>query len=245
MVEIYLDVAESGRVMAHLLEPPGLGVRFPSREAMEANLERLIQEHLAWLASHGEPVPHQTGFRVVEEVEVAGNFESGDDVGFYSPDAQPTTEEEVERYLRIGTWAYRELIQLVEPLAEELLERKRDPNTRSIREILRHVARADLWYMTRIIEDPKEKGLPEVISRANRWVDARPGAAAECVQVTWEAFQEFARALPPRWHGRVVTPTWYAYLPERWSFRKVLRRAIEHCREHTRNICTLLADRPS
>jgi len=63
----------------------------------------------------------------------------------------------------------------------------------------------------------------------------------DCLEVTWEAFQKFARDLPPEWRGRVMVPGWYATIPEKWSARKVLRRAIEHCREHTRNIQRILA----
>src|SRR3989304_6065744 len=54
---IHLDVAASGRVMAHLLEPPGLGVRFPSREDMARALPGPLDAHLAWLRGHGAAVP--------------------------------------------------------------------------------------------------------------------------------------------------------------------------------------------
>src|SRR3989337_449862 len=53
---IYLDFAASGRVMAHLLEPPGLGVRFPSREDMARHLPGHLDTHLAWLRAHAEAV---------------------------------------------------------------------------------------------------------------------------------------------------------------------------------------------
>ena len=241
MIEVYLDVAKSGRVMAHVLEPPGLGVRFSCRRALESGLRSLISDHLAWLSTHGEPVPEEARYRVVEEVRVSGNFESGDDVGFYTPDARPPSKEEIERYLRIGNWAHQDLLELVKPLSEKLLNRKPNEQTRCIRDILVHLARAELWYMTRIIDDPEEGGLPPIISRTDAWVDKHSSRPVDCLRVTWGAFQEFARNLPPEWRGRVITPGWYAAIPEKWSARKVLRRAIEHCREHTRNIQRLLS----
>ncbi len=243
MIEVYLDVARSGRVMAHVLEPPGLGVRFESRAALEAELGRCIEEHLAWLSRHGESVPPPAPFRVVEEVWVSGNFESGDDVGFYTPDAVPITPEEIERYLRIGAWAHQDLKELIAPLPAEVLDWKRDARTRSIRDIALHVARAELWYMTRIVDAPEKEGLPPLISRADAWVDAHPEMVGECLDVVWEAFQDFARTLPPEWRSRVVIPGWYASIPERWTARKMLRRCIEHCREHTHNIRCILAAR--
>lgn len=74
-------------------------------------------------------------------------------------------------------------------------------------------------------------------------MDAHPEMAAKCLDVVWEAFQEFARTLPPEWLGRVVIPDWYASIPERWTARKMLRRCIEHVREHTHNIRGILAAR--
>ncbi len=240
MTDVYLDISKSGRVMAHVLEPPGLGIRFPSRDAMESGFTPVLADHLAWLSAHGEPVPPDASYRIAEEVEVAGDFESGDDAGFYGPDTLPVTRNEIERYLRIGSWAHRELLELVDPLPEELLERRESPSVRSIREILLHVAQAELWYMTRILDDPTDSGLPAVISQAHGWVKGHSARPLDCLRVSWEAFQEFARSLPPGWEGRVTVPGWYASIPEKWSARKMLRRAIEHCREHTRNIRRLL-----
>jgi len=243
MLDIYLDVARSGRVMAHLLEPPGLGIRFPSRAAMEAELSAYLEEHLDWLRVHGEHVPSRSvGYQVREAAEIEGDFESGDDVGFYSPDIAPLTPDELERYLRIAGWAHEELLDLVRALDDEALDWSPGEGARSIRQIVRHVARAELWYMTRVIDDPAEHGMREVISLADKRVDARPEAVVEALQTTWEAFQHFARELPDDWNGRVTVPSWYASIPERWTARKMLRRCTEHCREHTRNVERLIRE---
>ncbi len=237
-----MEVAKSGRVMAHLLEPPGLGIRFPSRGALEAELPAHIESHLGWLRSHGEHVPSRSpSYQVREEVKIEGDFESGDDVGFYIPDLVPVSPDEVQRYLRIAGWAHADLLELVRPLSNDVLDWKPSKGTRTIRQIVLHVARAELWYMTRVIDDPSESGMPEVIAQADAKVDALPVAVVEALETTWEAFQRFARELPVEWRGRVTTPTWYASIPERWTARKMLRRCIEHCREHTRNVECLLA----
>lgn len=240
-LDIYLDVAASGRVMAHLLEPPGLGVRFPSREEMARRLPAELDAHLAWLRSHGEPVAAAPiNFTVVEEAAIAGDFESGDDVGLYASDAVPVTPKDVEWYLRIGGYAHTDLLTLVDGLDDDALDWVRDPQTRSIRQVVRHVVGAELWYMTRIIDEQSPGTLAEIIRAADARIDATEDVVQR-LQIVWEAFPRFARGLTPAQLAQMTMPTWHARIAERWTARKMLRRCIEHCREHTRNIERMLA----
>ncbi len=236
--ELYLDIGASSRVMVHLLEPPGLGMRFESRAAMARDLSLAIREHLSWLRAHGEPVLPNAGesYRIVEEIPIAGNFESGDDVGFYAPDTVPVTSEDVDRYLRLAGYAHDDLTRLVSDLSDAELDWVRDDRTRPIRRIIRHVVAAELWYMTRIVDDPDLHAMPEEIANANRRIDATEDMV-ERLGIVWPVFQSWARGLPPELRRRITLPTWFTERrEERWSARKMLRRCIEHCREHTRNI---------
>ena len=240
-LSIYLDVAASGRMMAHLLEPPGLGVRFPSREAMARDLPSLLDAHLAWLRAHGEAVPAgPPEYVVAEEIVIAGDFESGDDVGFYPPDTVPPTPGEVERYLRIAGHAHTDLLALVERLDGAALDWVRDERTRPIRRVLHHIVGAELWYVTRII-DPSATELPPLIREADVRIDATEDVVTR-LTIVWGAFQHWARSLTREQRERIVVPVHHASHPERWTARKMLRRCIEHCREHTRSIEQILAD---
>ncbi|HLA25291.1 MAG TPA: DinB family protein [bacterium] len=242
--DVYLDLAASGRVMAHVLEPPGLGVRFASRAEMNRHLPHEIAQHLTWLAHHEEPVPADAVpvFRIAEEASMRGDFESGDDVGFYGPDEVPVTPPEIERHLRIAAYAHGDLLALVAPLDEPALDWVRDECTRPIRRVLRHVVGAELWYMDRIIDDPDRVPLPDIIAEADRRCDATEDQV-ERLRIIWPAFQQWARSLTADQRGRVTAPTWWTRRPgERWSARKMLRRCIEHSREHTRSIERILAD---
>lgn len=229
--------------MAHLLEPPGLGIRFEWRAEMAQRLPDALRGHLDWLRSHGVPAPDSpsTAYRIVEEVAIEGNFESGDDIGFFAPEAVPVTPDEIERYLRIAGYAHDDLLSIVESLRDAELDWVRDERTRPIRRIIRHIVGAELWYMTRIIDDPEISPIPETLQRANDRIDATEDIV-ERLRIVWPAFQQWARSLTPALRGRITIPSWFTERKdERWSARKMLRRCIEHCREHTRNIEQILA----
>lgn len=169
MYDVYLDVSRrSGRVMAHVLKPPGLGVRFEDRRDFEAGMSGAIREHATWLASHGE-------------------------------------------------WRYDDL-------------------SRTVRQILRHVANAELWYITRLIDDPAVSGMPEELEALDRRMDECDDPVARLVMVR-EGFERFFQSAPLERLNRIVTPSWFCDIAtERWTGRKALRRAIEHEREHTRSL---------
>ena len=233
-IDVYLALGRSGRVMAHVLEPPGLGRSFPDRATLDAELPGAIAEHFAWLHARGHAPAARSprAIRVAEETGVEGGFESGDDVGTFSPDLEPLTEADRARHLAIAAHAHEDLIAWASRVPAELLQREPRPGVRSLTANLRHVARAEIWYLTRIIDDPDVEGMPEAIERADRDVDAtRDGV--EQVHIAWNAFERFMRELGEERRARRYEPTWFCTVAgERWTARKVLRRCIEHCREH-------------
>lgn len=245
MYDVYLDVSRrSARVMAHVLEPPGLGVRFEDRRDFEAGMSEAIREHGTWLAAHGlYPAAAAAGapaWRVAEEQPIEGDFESGDDVGFYGPDAVPLTRDEVDRYLAIARCAREDLLALARRLPPQAMKWRYDNRSRTVRQILRHVANAELWYITRLIDDPAVSGMPEELEALDRRMDGCDDPVARLVMVR-EGFERFFRSTPLERLNRIVTPSWFCDIAtEQWTGRKALRRAIEHEREHTRSLLRTL-----
>jgi predicted RNase H-like HicB family nuclease len=54
---VYLETADDGRCMAHVLDLPGCIVRAPTRDEALSRVPEAIGEILAWLRRHGEPAP--------------------------------------------------------------------------------------------------------------------------------------------------------------------------------------------
>lgn len=135
----------------------------------------------------------------------------------FSPDFIPLHEEEIARHLTLWEYLRNDLLKLTKPLSSAALDLRVRDEERSVREILRHVASADWWYVSRLVKG-LEKAYPEITERKPRdtfkRLDAIRAMALECLS-----------HMPPEARERVYVPTHYAkYKDEKWVYRKVLRR---------------------
>jgi len=214
---------------------PGCTVRTPSRAEALARLPAAIRDHLAWLRSHGEPVP-PAGDPV--EVEVAGEsrgfgpFNPGDAAALFPPDRVPATPEEMEVYFRLMAHARADLLALVERLPDEQLDRQPDAESFSIRRILRHIGNAEEWYVSRLVP-------PETLPSEWEHDDELP--ILEFLAMEHRTAVDRLRRLTAEERVTVVYPThWTDHPDEPWTARKALRRAVEHEREHTGQVQEIL-----
>lgn len=227
----YLEVRDDSRAMGHVLALPGCFTKASSQEEVIARLPAAIREYWSWLSRHGEKVPSPTGDLVIEIAEVVpsdAGFVSGDKVALFGPDREAPREKELEIYLRRMEYSRQDLLELVRRIPERLMDEGPGGGRRTIRQTLQHIARAEWWYLSRIYQEPDMDEMPEDISEALGWI--REEAVARL------------RAFPLADRSRVfirdefISP-WGA--GESWIFRKVLRRFIEHEREHTKSIAAL------
>lgn len=114
---------------------------------------------------------------------------------------------EIDTLLRWMAISRQELMDLVKSLPEAALEWKPEGETRSLREIFNHIAEADLRYTDRLKQWPEA---PLYRLAATR------GVALERLRALTEA----ERATVTVHDG------------EEWTPRKVIRRMLEHEREH-------------
>ena len=214
---------------------PGCTVRAPSRAEALARLPAAIGDHLAWLRRHGEPVPPEDD---PVEVEVAGEshgfgpFSPGDMAALFPPDLAPVSPEEMEAYFRLMAHARADLLALVEELPDELLDREPNPDSWSIRAILRHVGNAEEWYVSRLA--PPDTLPPE-------WEHDDELPVFEFLAMERRTAVDRLRRLTAEERAAVVYPSrWTDHPDEPWTARKALRRAVEHEREHTEQVREIL-----
>ncbi|HEU5367153.1 MAG TPA: DinB family protein, partial [Ktedonobacterales bacterium] len=98
-------------------------------------------------------------------------------------------------------------------------------NGQTIRQLLDHIAQAEVWYMGRLDETP-----PRID------VSALPGPTLERLQRVRQAVTVRVKSYPKELRGKVFT-----HRGEQWTLRKALRRAVWHERDHFRDIDALLA----
>jgi len=190
-----------------------------------------IAEFHAWLARHGEPalasssqdLPAAADVVVeVKDIQVVEGFgRSGSAVGFFEPDLEPVTDDDIDLAVRRLGYARVDLLEMVGGLPGEVLDRRPPGGKRTVRENLIHIRNCHGFYLTRILGmEGTMAVLPEPwpeddILASLDWVVVRAVAAL--------------RDLPPGLRQGVIRADHPA---EDWTARKMLRRFVEHEREH-------------
>jgi uncharacterized damage-inducible protein DinB/predicted RNase H-like HicB family nuclease len=234
-IPVYLEIAEDGRCMAHVLSLPGLVVREQTKERALHSLPEAIRDYHAWLHRHGEPVPPVDELM---EIQVAGEsvgfgpFERRNAAALFPPDRDPVGREEMESFFRLMDHGRADLLALVCSLPSDLLDWHPAPGSLSIRELLRHVGNAEEWYVSRLV--PAETLPPE-------WEHDENMPIFEFLEMERHTAIERLRQLTEEQRSVVFHPTgWTDHPQEPWTARKALRRFLEHEREHTWQVREIL-----
>lgn len=136
------------------------------------------------------------------------------DEGF-AEDFRPLEEHELRDFLHQMEGSRAALLALVRGLSSEEAERKPTPDTWSVREALEHIAQTEATLVGRLEKWPDEVGSLQAVHRM--------------------AFQRFS-ILEPK-----DTMLDHRIWGQRWSVRRVMRRILEHEREHMEHIKEIMA----
>ena len=185
-----------------------------------------IAKYAALLTRHDIPAPRlPTGAaRVVQRFRSRWTEPDYEDNAIFADDLRPVTDREVAFVRALLAASRAELIE-----AAELAVR---PTGRTVDEVLHHVADAELFYGTRLEDDPAR--LRGKLSRDQRDVRARLAEVRR-----WS--EDRIASLPAL---RSLERT---HRGERWTPRKVLRRYVYHEIEHLaelRERCSVPAKTP-
>jgi predicted RNase H-like HicB family nuclease/uncharacterized damage-inducible protein DinB len=224
LYRVCLEVASDGTCMAHVPELAGCFAVGSTREEALERLRRSITEYLTWLAGHGETgAPSaetaEVEIELAEEVSTAGSYprEPGEPLAFFAADEEPLSHHDLQTALRLMERARSDLLEFLRGAPDELLHWRPRPDEWSVAETLLHMAQAEASYIARLEEQSEPTPFPQ-LAAIRSWAYHRLGRLTE---------PELSR----------VT----SHCGEKWSARKVLRRFLEHDREHTAYIHGLLA----
>jgi len=234
----YLEMAADGRCMLHVLDLPGCAVRAPTRDQALDQLPDAIRGYHDWLRRHGEAAPpadEPIEIEVVGESTGFGPFDPGDAAALFPPDQEPVTPEEMEHYFRLMAHARADLLALIRELPDDVLGWQPDPQSSSIRRVLRHIGNAEKWYVSRLVA-------PETLPP--EWEHDEDLPIGEFLEMERRTALARLRRLTEEERSAVFHPAhWTQHPEEPWTARKALRRFLEHEREHTAQIREILAAR--
>jgi len=139
---------------------------------------------------------------------------------FFEDDRRPLGYWNVVVGCQLLDWTRRDLLRVLHDVSTERLQEP-IPGERqgSLAGILEHVAGAENWYIGQL-------------AQAVDWADLPSDPLARLAQVRKNTLEQLQRLVAD---GRIMTDRC-----ERWSARKILRRALWHERAHTAQIARLL-----
>lgn len=217
---------------AHVVELPGCFTRGETRKEVLEALPQEISHYLGFLETKRQIFAKSTvDFRVVEEIHGIPELgEAGGAVALFTSDKGPVSEGEFQVFLDLMQWNREELLALVNPLPEKTLNARPFPDKWTIIETLRHVANAEEWYISRL-GTTAQKEYESFINNSQSKHEAQ--AVVERLATTRHGAIHVLRASFSRGVPDMFTRAEYTKYPEeQWTFRKVLRRFVEHEREH-------------
>jgi uncharacterized damage-inducible protein DinB len=182
--------------------------RGTTKEGAITKVRETLRDYLALLRQHGEAM-----LPASEPIEL--DVEETDSTSF-PPDYVPLTSDELATLFRRMDISRQELMKLIESLPPEVIEWKPNEESWAIRNALAHIANADLWYLSRLEEVPRDP-LARLPDARQRVIDGlRSLSGKELGRVNWRDGEE-------------------------WTPRKVARRVLEHEQEHIDHIRQLIA----
>ncbi|MDP9252682.1 MAG: DinB family protein [Chloroflexota bacterium] len=229
--DLYLESGPQRKsTLVHVVGLLGCACFGPTTDEAIAAAPDEIRAYLRYLKRHGEKVdpsaPIKT--RVAEHITIGDFLGHGSPQAVYAPDRDPVTAAELATYLRRLEWSRADLLALIKGTSAKVLDAK-PPKGRSLRDILLHVLGADSGYLASSLG-------------AVKTVNAPMNAAMRGDLDVRIALKEARDAAIERL--RALTPAERAFVKERPSgartMRKTIRRMLEHEWEHRREIARRL-----
>ncbi len=227
-IRVGLENNIEGRTLAWPLDYPGcFAYGLDETEAL-IRLPRALLTHEIWIKDHTEDpwvdfndldlrvVERYETFRIGEDYRPAPEGQGYEINAWFIDDWRPLTEEEVEQGLKIFHWQREELLAGLNTLDPEILEKEHPGQRWNIWGIVKHIANAELWYLSRL----------DLTSLKYKQLDPDPQKRlAQTAVLIDKIFPTFTNLVK-------VT----GIEGEFWSYRKILRRTLWHQRDHIEHI---------
>ena len=215
---------DHGRFGAWMLDWPGAFVWGPTREGALARVRSAVYRFNEWLADHDESTPEPPlGMQIVEEVAASRRPDGYEVNATFAADDRPITEDDIETTIRRLGCAREDLLVVGEEVRRAGATASVEADGRDLDGVLRHVAGAETWFVSRLDPDARYTGPREPLE--SYLAESR------------DFLVEGLRRLPTGQHVAPRTDT----KDETWTPAKVLRRALYHSLDHLEELDRRLA----
>ncbi|MFW5714708.1 MAG: DinB family protein [Brevefilum sp.] len=234
-IRVGLENNIEGRTLAWALDYPGCFAYGLDEPEALIRLPRALLSYEIWIKDHTQKpwinfddldlrvVERYETFRIDENYRPAPEGQGYEINAWFIDDWRPLTSEEIEQGLKIFHWQREELLAGLSTLDPKILEKDRPGQRWNIWGIVKHIANAELWYLSRLdLTTLNYTHLnPEPKDRLNQ--------TAALIDEVFPSFVDIVK----------VT----GIEGEFWSYRKILRRTLWHQRDHIEHIKELAFER--
>lgn len=223
---------EEGRFLAYALDYPGAFAYGEDEAEALIRLPKVLLEYDKWIRDHTSDSwllfkdldfrveERFTTFNIDENYHLVPAGQGYQTHAWFLDDWQPLTADEIEHAMKIFHWQRDELIAGISTLRDDLLEKQFPDQRLNINGIVKHVANAELW----------------ILSRLDLTTLSRNDLAEEPVARLHQLTEQIDHIFPT-FEGIVRVS---GIEGEFWSYRKVVRRTLWHQRDHIDHIKQLV-----
>ena len=209
---------------------PGCVAAGPTTEAAIERARPAIEDRLAFLRRHGEPIAGAEPIEIAIADHVIEREFLGFAQQFFQPDLEPLASDEAARQLLWAGWSREELVAAARAQAEPLAA-KPAAGGRSAAAILSHVAGSEWAYASATLGTIRG-GSAAIAAIERAGEDPWAGLVAER-----EALMSRLNSMTGEELARVVERGGRP----KWTARRMLRRMLEHDAEHTQELRSRLS----
>lgn len=218
------------------IEFPGTIARALTKQTLIKELQKELVYHACWLENHGEKALdfNTIEINIAEEIhDIPQLGESGGKVAFFSYDAQPITKDILAYFIRLMQYNRNDILHIFTSLPAETLEWVPPEKSRNIIDILHHICNAEEFYISRF-GFKADKKYEEYAKLNQKDIDNLP--ITKRLDTVRNACIKTLQEIVLNVDSIFTRNEYTAYPDEKWSSYKVLRRFLEHEREHLYNI---------
>jgi hypothetical protein len=234
---VALETGTTGLWYGRIIEHLGTHARSETRDGVLGGLHEEYAYQIEWLRRHGETPQNATDTQLTisEEASGIGQLgESGGEVALFRYDIKPVSKGLLDDCVRWMSHNREDLLTQVWGLSDESMAYVPRGKKRSITQILSHICNAEEWYVSRLGPEADAVYEPS-LGMSVKEADALP--VFQRLETVRRGCVKTLKQIAPGKVDTVFTRAEYTSYPdEMWTSHKVLRRFLEHEREHIYNI---------